>query len=103
MNYWISWYQNTEDYRPLNSPPNEQILGWWNTGVNGDDLNIICALVSAESEAAATEAILKEWPEATEYKWRFFDEKLYTPMEDRFPREEWMVERIAQAFPNTEY
>lgn len=72
MRFWVSWYQPTDDFRPLTYPPNEAILGWWCTGFRCDDAATICALVEIknnkydinEIEEAVDEAILEDWPEA---------------------------------------
>lgn len=94
--YWMSWYQTTDDYRPLTYPPNGAILGWWCTGHrNSDDAATIVALVGADNEGAAKDAIKRDWSEASE--WRICRE--FAPDEtlgDRFPvNNDWMKERIA--------
>lgn len=92
-NYWISFIQPTEDYRPMTHPPNEQILGWWCSGYDSDDNPVLCALVRASSDLAAKLAIAKDWPEAM--GWRFCNEKPdgWLPG-DRFPLADWMQARI---------
>lgn len=57
----------------------------------------MCATVEAESEDAAREAIRRDWPEAEE--WRFCEPRPDKKIElgDRFPLDDWMVERIAKA------
>lgn len=93
--YWVSWLQTTEDYRPLTFPPNGRVLGWWCSGYrSSDDAATICALVAAETEDDAKAVILKDWPEADE--WRFCDEVEpdWDPNKGgRFPPSEWSVER----------
>lgn len=94
--WWVSWYQPTEDYRPLSSPPNEAILGWWCSGMRcADEASTLCALVHAASERAAKKAIQIDWPEARE--WRFCETRPddYLPA-DRFPVAPWMRQRIAE-------
>ena len=93
--YWLSFLKPTQDYRPLAHPPNEQILGWWCSGYDGNDNAIICALVSAPARSVAEQAVLKEWPDAT-WLWRFFDERPadWVPG-DRFPLADWMRARVA--------
>ncbi len=92
MKYWLSWYQPTEDARPLTYPPNKSILGWWNSGSRcSDDAHTICALVDAQSEDAAKKAVTKDWPEAKE--WRFCAES-DGKLSDRFPLSDWMKERM---------
>jgi len=55
----------------------------------------MCALVRAPSAAAAQAAILKDWPEASD--WRFVNErdKAWRPSE-RFPLHPWMIDRIRE-------
>lgn len=95
--FWISWHQPTQDHRPLTYPPRSQILGWWCTGVRCSDYaSTMCAQVKADSEAAAKGAILKDWPEAAE--WRFCNETDASPPESyRFPLSEWMRPRFDAA------
>lgn len=95
MRYWTSWTQESEDYRSINFPPNESILGWWVTGYAGDGVTI-CALVEAESRELAEKSILEEWPEALDSgDWRLFEDREndYVPG-DRFPLSDWMKGRI---------
>jgi hypothetical protein len=94
--WWVSWYQPTEDARPLVYPPHEKILGWWNTGFRcEDDAHTLCALVQAETEEDAKAAIRLDWPEVTE--WRFF-EPSDGKLSDRFPlNPKWMPERFLAA------
>ncbi len=99
--FWISWVQPTSDYRPITYPPNNAIIGYWCSGSSSDmdeednddtDAWILCALVQACNENEAKEAIYKDWPEATE--WRFFEPKSNNWLpSDRFPLEDWMKER----------
>jgi hypothetical protein len=92
--FWISWYQPTSDPRPLKFPPNENVLGWWETGLRCSDKAItICALVLAGNKKSAERAIRLDWPEASE--WRFCEEKEDAILSDRFPLNEWMSKRIA--------
>jgi hypothetical protein len=93
--YWISWYQPTEDYRPLGYPPNEAVLGWWCSGSRcSDDAATLCAYVHAGDEKAAKEAVLRDWPEATE--WRFCEPREAVIESSRFPLEDWMRERMSK-------
>lgn len=94
MRFWISWYETSEDHRPLTYPPNQAVLGWWCSGYRCfDNAAAICALVEAESEEEAENAILQDWP--GEKEWRFLSqvEKDYD-LGDRFPLSDWMKERI---------
>lgn len=100
--FWISWRQPTEDWRPLNYPPNAQVLGCW---CSGQSLRIptgesggywtICALVEAENELAAKVVVCIDWPEAE--AWRFCNpvDQAWRPG-DRFLIEpgSWCAERI---------
>ena len=89
---WVSWWQPTEDYRPLNFPPNQYILGWWKSGEDMEGNASLCALVIAMTEENAKRIIKVDWPEAD--NWRFCYEKEGTNLSDRFPVSEWMQERI---------
>ena len=91
--YWMSWYQKTEDYRPLSYPPNKKILGWWITGYRGvDDVPVLCAMVAAKNENDAKTELQKDWPEDKE--WRFIEVKDNCDLNDRFPLHDWMRERF---------
>ena len=96
--YWCSWYQSTEDYRPVKYPPTEQILGWWCSGHSLKGATL-CAWVKAEDTADVLKTVNKNWPEITSMdQFRFCDEKdKYEPC-DRFPIEpyEWMEKRFEE-------
>lgn len=87
---WISWHQPTDDYRPLKYPPTEKILAWWCTGhsINGATL---VALVDVKECKDAEENVKLNWPEAED--WRFCEDKEDKAFGDRFPLEDWMVDR----------
>ncbi len=91
--FWISWYQPTEDYRPLTYPPNNVIFGYWCSGSVDETNWTLCALVDAHNVTKAKEVICKDWPEAIE--WRFVEQKSsdWLP-NDRFPLKDWMRERL---------
>ncbi|WP_421793534.1 hypothetical protein [Hydrocarboniphaga effusa] len=92
--FWISWYQPTEDHRPLTFPPNADVLGWWCTGQRCEDgASTLVAFVKARDEASAKSAVQIDWPEATE--WRFCEVRTRIKPGSRFPFEDWMRERIA--------
>jgi len=93
IRFWISWWQPGEDYRPLTFPPNNHILGWWRSGERGEGESSLCAAVSAKDEDAAKRYVLKDWPEATD--WRFCNVVAsdYVPG-DRFPLSDWMKPRF---------
>ncbi len=87
---WISWYQPTDDYRPVNFPPSEKILAWWCTG-QSDKGAVICCLVDELGESEAKAQIVKNWPEAEQ--WRFCEIKTDKKFNDRFPVSDWMIAR----------
>ena len=95
--YWLSWYQPTEDHRPLKFPSNEKILGWWCSGVRcSDDASTLCAMVVATSKDEAKRHISENWPEAED--WRFCEESEDLELGDRFPlSSDWMVKRFCAA------
>ncbi len=103
MRWWISWYQPTQDKRPLTYPPNAAVLGWWCSGQRCDDDALtlcawtLCAVVEATTPLSAKRAINKDWPEAKE--WRFCEptEDDFVPS-DRFVKEPWQCERLGIAF-----
>ena len=84
-NFWISWYQPTEDYRPLKDP--SKAKAWWCTGRRSSDYAAtICAWVKANTEIEAKKIVQEDWPEAQE--WRFIEKKpddWEGPPKDRFP------------------
>ena len=97
--FWFSWEQHSGDYRPLNYPPKEQVLGYWCSG-SGDDYWTMVAAVKAESEDECIKIITSDWEEneGEVGEVRFCEEM--TPSEngqyevgDRFPASEWMNER----------
>jgi hypothetical protein len=97
MRFWLSWYQPTEDYRPLTDPPAEPVLAWWHTGLEiaGEKTtSVLCALVSADSEDHARAVVAESWPEATGF--RFCDPRAdeWFPATDRFPLKPWMAARM---------
>lgn len=92
--FWMSWYQPTDDYRPLSDPPHPQVIGWWKSGENDLGDAILCALVEANTPDEAKIYIQISWPEAT--VWRFCEEKdaAWRPG-DRFPfNKPWMIKRL---------
>ena len=90
---WISWFQPTDDHRPLTFPPNKHILGWWCTGTRGvDAASTMVAMVNVKSDSEAKDAIKVDWPEANE--WRFCETKFNLALSDRFPLDGWAKERF---------
>jgi hypothetical protein len=81
--FWISWYQPTEDYRPL-----KEGIEYWCTGqtLSEPEQYTLCAIVDAKDEESAEARILKDWPEVTD--WRFCEEREtdWRPPSDRFSK-----------------
>lgn len=87
VRFWISWYQPTEDYRPVKWPLPPEIPGFWCSGYGADDAATLCAVVDAPTEASAKRIIQakRNWPET--HRWRFCEGKEpgWMPPPDRFP------------------
>ncbi len=97
MRFWISWYQPTEDYRPLMFPPNETILGCWCSGWRSDPgAWMMCAVVETKSIGEAFTALQVDWPEVATAEVRFVvtHPANWVPEQGRFPPQEWMIERL---------
>ena len=95
MRYWISWWHQGDDPRPLYYPPLDlRVLGWWRSGCNDTSVSV-CALVEAKDEDHAKAAVAKDWPESVGAEWRFVEEKEpgWLPG-DRFPMSWWMQQRV---------
>jgi len=92
--FWISWHQPTEDFRPLNFPPKQNVLGWWCSGYGGDDTPILCALVEATHEGMAKAVVREDWPEAEKFRFCEPRDNEWRPS-DRFPLSDWMEQRLA--------
>lgn len=98
--FWISWIQNSEDFRPLSDPPSENVLGWWCSGYDADDSAVLCAAVLAIDEDAARAVITANWESKPGEvgEWRFCEERAsdWTPG-NRFPiTTDWAKKRFAQ-------
>lgn len=96
--YWISWWQPSDDPRPLHYPPRgPRVLGWWQSGFDGRRTSI-CALVAASAEWTAKAAVAEDWPESVDAEWRFVEQKPadWIPS-DRFPPSDWMAARSGLA------
>lgn len=97
--FWISWHQPGNDYRPLTYPPNESICAWWCSGFRVEGENetpILVAVVKADTEQSAKDAVHTDWPEATD--WRFCDEMKELRLSDRFPvQSAWAEQRLQAA------
>lgn len=94
--FWLSWYETSQDYRPINAPPNRAVLAWWCSGASGTNVPTLVALVEAEDESTAKTAIAVDWPPAEERVWRFCDEVAFDWRPgDRFPIDKpWELERV---------
>lgn len=91
--FWISWYQPTEDHRPIGFPPINCVLGWWCTGRREEDgAATLVAWVRASNERMAKARVRVEWPEAKE--WRFCEERERVELSSRFPLSDWMRSRM---------
>jgi hypothetical protein len=99
--FWLSWHQPTNDSRPLTYPPNQSVLGWWESGLSyevnddGDEvvMPVLCAIVDAIDEQGAKASVLIDWPEAE--GWRFVVPlRGEWSLSDRFPLADWMIERL---------
>lgn len=90
--YWVSWYQPTQDFRPISFPPNKNILGWWKTGEDISNESILVAIVDATSIDHVKAIVHIDWPEVT--NWRFIDKRKTLYLNDRFILTGWMIERI---------
>lgn len=94
--FWISWYEpldDTEDYRPRKWPLAPAIVAYWCTGYTSDDQATLCAIVDAENEEAAEQAVEDQgWSPA---RWRFCNPVSTThwPEPTRFPVPEYATAR----------
>lgn len=99
--FWLSWPQPTEDFRPLTDPPADGVLGWWCSGYDHQDRATLCALVEANTMAAAKTVVRRSWPEAPSKRqaWRIEDEypNGWCELGDRFPLQPWMRRRLKHA------
>ncbi len=95
--WWVSWYQPTEDHRPLSFPPNEGVMGWWCSGDSGDS-SVLVAQVKAENESEAKNVVNQDWPEA--FTWRFCRETSSEEPGGRFQLSDWMKERFEKENSN---
>lgn len=99
--YWVSWIQNTADFRPLTDPPGANVLGWWKSGEYIDVAKaILCAVVEAKNEDDAVKIIRSNWEEndGEVGDFRFCEEKPpnWRPG-NRFPiTDDWTQERFKE-------
>lgn len=97
--YWVSWWQGGDDARPITYPPPLPILGWWISGERFDDEETeqsICAVVEAESEDQAWEAIKQDgaWPDAGEERFCEQQSSVWIPTNRFEISGDWMKERF---------
>lgn len=72
--WWVSWYQPTEDHRPIISPPIKLFGWWWCTGYRcHDEAATLVAFLEADNEKEAKKILEEYWPETIIAEWRFFD------------------------------
>jgi len=95
--YWCSFVCTAHDYRPLHYPPRKEVLGWWCTGEDSNENDILCLMVLAESEDQVKQIVASEWPEAADAEWRFVNRHDPEPPSDRFPLSDWMKPRFHAA------
>lgn len=92
--YWFSWVEKSEDHRPINYPPNENILGWWCSGYDCEDNATLCAMVKAKDEDDVLNYIELDWPGSKDAEIRFCEQTSNLDLSDRFPKSDWMIERF---------
>ena len=85
--FWISWYQPSEDYRPIEVPPVDIVPGYWCSGeeFGGKNRFIMCAVVCAAIIKDAEIRISEYWPEAEDWRFCIEQEEDWMPDKDRFP------------------
>jgi hypothetical protein len=85
--YWIGWNCPEDDFRPVNWPPS--VRGYWCSG-SGEGYWTMCAVVDADSKAAALAIVKLDWPEFTSPD-RFCNQQDpgWWPLSDRFPVPDW--------------
>jgi hypothetical protein len=96
--YWVSWHQLSDDYRPLQDPPQpENVKAWWCSG-SGSGYSILCSIVDAESEWEVRQAIEQAWGSGDVGDFRFIEECANDWLPgNRFPIEkDWERERLGQ-------
>lgn len=81
-NKWlrIRFRSNSEDCRPIYTPPDLPEGPWWRSGFDGEDNAILIAYVKSE------ETIYSQWPEAEDLDVEQVDEIVFT---SRFPKPDW--------------
>ena len=87
--WWVSWYEPSEDYRPVTWPLPPEVAGYWCSGHEwgGAQRATLCAVVDSESDVAARRVINAAWAHDGSIDWRFCDEQPadWMPPDDRFP------------------
>lgn len=95
--YWTSWVQQSADHRPVVFPPTKNILGWWCSGYDSNDLAILCAWILAIDETDVLTQVQENWPEVKSLSdFRFLDEKHQYSYSDRFKpsASSWIYDRL---------
>ena len=82
---WVSWVGPRGDYRPITTPVDPKIVGWWCSGESGDGNAILCAFIDAGTADEAREIVNRFWPEFGLKEWRFCIVDHPPPRADRFP------------------
>ena len=97
-NWWASFVSAEDDYRPLTSPPNPAIIGWWCSGYDAADNATLCLWIRADDEESVAEVIRKDWPEF-DGAFRIGPDQMGNEASpgDRFPLSDWMEERAIAA------
>lgn len=94
--FWVSWFQLSDDYRPLQDPPQpENIKAWWCSG-SSEYGATLCAIVDAVDEDTATSCIENAWGIGDVGDFRFVEERedSWFPG-DRFPiTKDWEKSRL---------
>jgi hypothetical protein len=92
--FWLSWYEPSEDWRPVHFPPNENILGCWCSELSDIGPTVV-AFVESKNEQEAWDSIDKEFPREGPRDIRFCEERDFSFLpNDRFPLDPWMENRI---------
>lgn len=93
--WWLSWYEPTPDgdYRPVVWPLPRGVLGYWCSGITGEDedeaLASVVAWVEAPTMDEAWALVRGCWPSQCRDE-RFGKEQAEAPG-DRFPPPKWAV------------
>jgi len=99
----LSWYQPSDDHRPMTFPPPEPVIAWWCSGVSEQGATLI-AIVRGQCELDAWVAIRNQqaWPDAGAERFVQYidiDTTKPEPFGDRFPLSDWMRTRLKEPRP----